>query len=73
LASFKSHIDYGIFHPIQKAAVMALTSAFSFLQTQVNEYEIRRDAFGDLGEGYVRLLLAAERIQGFFLENSIKN
>ncbi|MEH7500699.1 LL-diaminopimelate aminotransferase [Neobacillus drentensis] len=132
LASFKSHIDYGIFYPIQKAAVIALTSDFSFLQTQVNEYEIRRDAlisgleksgwqvakspatmfvwaripagwksrefafelieqagvavipgdaFGDLGEGFVRiamvlppdrLSLAAERIQGFLLENSIK-
>ncbi|MEH7483554.1 LL-diaminopimelate aminotransferase [Neobacillus drentensis] len=44
LASFKSHIDYGVFYPIQMAAVMALTSDFSFLQTQVNEYEIRRDA-----------------------------
>jgi LL-diaminopimelate aminotransferase len=44
LASFKSHIDYGIFYPIQKAAVMALTSDFSFLKTQVNEYEVRRDA-----------------------------
>ncbi|MFL6556192.1 MAG: LL-diaminopimelate aminotransferase [Bacillus sp. (in: firmicutes)] len=44
LASFKSHIDYGVFYPIQKAAVMALTSDFSFLKTQVNEYEVRRDA-----------------------------
>lgn len=44
LASFKSHIDYGIFYPIQKAAVRALTSDFSFLKEQVIQYEIRRDA-----------------------------
>jgi LL-diaminopimelate aminotransferase len=44
LASFKSHIDYGIFYPIQKAAITALTSDFSFLQEQVRQYEMRRDA-----------------------------
>ncbi|WML57032.1 LL-diaminopimelate aminotransferase [Neobacillus sp. PS2-9] len=44
LASFKSHIDYGIFYPIQKAAVTALTSDFHFLREQVKEYELRRDA-----------------------------
>jgi LL-diaminopimelate aminotransferase len=44
LASFKSHIDYGIFYPIQKAAVMALTSDFHFLREQAKEYELRRDA-----------------------------
>lgn len=44
LASFKSHIDYGIFYPIQKAAVKALTSDFSFLKDQARQYEIRRDA-----------------------------
>ncbi|WP_413301748.1 LL-diaminopimelate aminotransferase [Bacillus sp. 1P10SD] len=44
LASFKSHIDYGIFYPIQKAAVMALTSDFHFLRQQAKEYELRRDA-----------------------------
>lgn len=43
LASFKSHIDYGVFYPIQKAAIRALTSDFAFLKTQVNEYELRRD------------------------------
>ncbi|MFB5197122.1 aminotransferase class I/II-fold pyridoxal phosphate-dependent enzyme [Neobacillus sp. KR4-4] len=43
LASFKSHIDYGVFYPIQKAAVRALTSDFAFLKTQVNEYELRRN------------------------------
>lgn len=44
LASFKSHIDYGIFYPIQKAAVTALTSNYAFLEEQVSQYEIRRDA-----------------------------
>ncbi|CAG9607032.1 LL-diaminopimelate aminotransferase [Pseudoneobacillus rhizosphaerae] len=44
LASFKSHIDYGIFYPIQKAAITALTSDYSFLLEQVKQYENRRDA-----------------------------
>jgi LL-diaminopimelate aminotransferase len=44
LASFKSHIDYGIFYPIQKAAIAALKSDYSFLQDQVKQYEARRDA-----------------------------
>ncbi|PLS02833.1 LL-diaminopimelate aminotransferase [Neobacillus cucumis] len=43
LATFKSNIDYGVFYPIQKAAVKALTSDFSYLRTQVKEYELRRD------------------------------
>lgn len=44
LASFKSHIDYGVFYPIQKAAITALTSEYTFLDNQVKEYEKRRDA-----------------------------
>jgi LL-diaminopimelate aminotransferase len=43
LASLKSHIDYGIFYPIQKAAEIALTSDFSHLHKQVKEYESRRN------------------------------
>jgi LL-diaminopimelate aminotransferase len=43
LATFKSNIDYGIFYPIQMAAVTALTSDFSVLHEQVIEYEKRRD------------------------------
>lgn len=43
LASFKSNIDYGIFYPIQMAAVTALTSDYSVLSEQVKEYEKRRD------------------------------
>lgn len=44
LASFKSHIDYGVFYPIQKAAIAALTSDFSFLEDQLKRYQARRDA-----------------------------
>ncbi|RSD28738.1 LL-diaminopimelate aminotransferase [Mesobacillus subterraneus] len=44
LAAFKSHIDYGIFYPIQKAAIAALTSDYSFLQEQLQQYQARRDA-----------------------------
>jgi LL-diaminopimelate aminotransferase len=43
LASFKSHIDYGVFLPIQKAAVAALTSNFTMLDEQKKVYEERRD------------------------------
>jgi len=43
LATFKSNIDYGIFYPIQEAAVKALTSDFSYLFEQVKAYELRRD------------------------------
>ncbi|MFI8496436.1 LL-diaminopimelate aminotransferase [Peribacillus butanolivorans] len=44
LGTLKSHIDYGVFYPIQKAAEMALTSNLSLLPDQVKEYEARRDA-----------------------------
>ncbi|MFD4929918.1 LL-diaminopimelate aminotransferase [Peribacillus butanolivorans] len=44
LGTLKSHIDYGVFYPIQKAAEMALTSNLSMLSDQVKEYEARRDA-----------------------------
>jgi LL-diaminopimelate aminotransferase len=44
LSSYKSHIDYGIFYPIQRAAITALTSDYSFLLDQVKHYEKRRDS-----------------------------
>lgn len=44
LGTLKSHIDYGIFYPIQKAAEKALTQDFSQLADQVKEYEARRDS-----------------------------
>jgi LL-diaminopimelate aminotransferase len=43
LGTFKSQIDYGVFYPIQKAAVAALTSEYTLLKEQVKEYEFRRD------------------------------
>ena len=43
LAALKSHIDYGIFYPIQMAAVTALTSDYTALDNQAREYEKRRD------------------------------
>ena len=43
LAALKSHIDYGVFYPIQKAAAIALTSDYTILKEQVKEYEKRRD------------------------------
>lgn len=45
LAAFKSNIDYGVFYPIQMAAVAALTSDYRVLNEQVIEYEKRRDKF----------------------------
>ncbi|USK61587.1 LL-diaminopimelate aminotransferase [Peribacillus asahii] len=44
LATLKSHIDYGIFYPIQKAAEKALMADPAILSEQVKEYEERRDA-----------------------------
>jgi LL-diaminopimelate aminotransferase len=45
LAIVKSHIDYGVFYPIQKAASTALTSDFSFLDDHKQTYQRRRDVF----------------------------
>lgn len=44
LNSLKSHVDYGVFYPIQKAAEIALTSDYAVLQKQVEQYQVRRDA-----------------------------
>lgn len=44
LATLKSHIDYGVFYPIQKAAEKALLADPVSLVEQVKEYESRRDA-----------------------------
>lgn len=43
LASLKSHMDYGVFLPIQKAAVAALTSDFLMLAEQKHIYKDRRN------------------------------
>lgn len=44
LGLLKSHIDYGVFYPIQKAAELALQSDFRELDTLANTYQNRRDA-----------------------------
>lgn len=44
LGNLKSHMDYGVFYPIQQAAVQALTCDYQVLQDQVRVYEERRDA-----------------------------
>jgi aspartate/methionine/tyrosine aminotransferase len=43
LASLKSHMDYGVFLPIQKAAIAVLTSDYKMLSEQKKVYEERRD------------------------------
>jgi len=45
LELLKSHIDYGVFLPIQKAASMALTSDYTFLEEHRDMYQKRRDVF----------------------------
>lgn len=47
LSSLKSHMDYGVFLPIQRAAEKALTSDFSILGEQVKLYEDRRNTLID--------------------------
>lgn len=47
LSLLKSHVDYGIFFPIQHAATVALTSDFAHLDVQVERYEARREALVD--------------------------
>ncbi|GMA63295.1 aminotransferase class I/II-fold pyridoxal phosphate-dependent enzyme [Alicyclobacillus fastidiosus] len=44
LRKLKSHIDYGIFLPIQRAAIAALTTEWDGLLSQRAEYTLRRDA-----------------------------
>ena len=47
LSSLKSHMDYGVFLPIQRAAEKALISDFSVLDDQVKIYEDRRNTLID--------------------------
>jgi LL-diaminopimelate aminotransferase len=44
LARLMSHTQYGIFHPIQKAAEAALETGETFIRRQVETYQARRDA-----------------------------
>ncbi|RSL31620.1 LL-diaminopimelate aminotransferase [Salibacterium salarium] len=45
LADLKSNIDYGVFHPVQKAASYALTNELAFLEEHRQTYKRRRDTF----------------------------
>jgi LL-diaminopimelate aminotransferase len=47
LMALKSHIDYGVFAPIQHAAIAALTADPAQLAEQVRVYEARRDALAE--------------------------
>ncbi len=53
LKILKSHIDYGIFIPVQKAAIAALTGPQDCLRRTVETYEARRnfmvDGFNSIG------------------------
>ncbi|MED5051530.1 LL-diaminopimelate aminotransferase [Anoxybacillus rupiensis] len=42
-SQFKSNLDYGVFLPVQKAAVAALTKGASFCEESRNIYQSRRD------------------------------
>lgn len=45
LAILKSHMDYGVFLPIQKAASLALNQGDRFLEENRARYQARRDRF----------------------------
>ncbi|MED4990102.1 LL-diaminopimelate aminotransferase [Geobacillus sp. NFOSA3] len=47
LSKFKSNLDYGIFLPIQQAAIAALTEGASFCEQNRAIYQSRRDCFVD--------------------------
>jgi LL-diaminopimelate aminotransferase len=47
LSNFKSNLDYGIFLPIQQAAIAALTKGASFCEQNRAIYQSRRDCFVD--------------------------
>ncbi|WP_017728951.1 LL-diaminopimelate aminotransferase [Halalkalibacterium ligniniphilum] len=53
LAVVKSHMDYGVFRPVQFAAIEALTNGDTFLSSQQHLYQSRRDtlvrALNDVG------------------------
>jgi aspartate/methionine/tyrosine aminotransferase len=44
-SQLKSHMDYGIFEPIQRAAALALTDGEAFARSNAALYEARRDTF----------------------------
>lgn len=52
LATVKSHIDYGVFIPIQKAAIAAITEPRETIAETVATYQRRRDV---MTEGFSRI------------------
>lgn len=52
LRKIKSHIDYGVFLPIQEAAIQALTMDWKGLEPQRDTYTHRRDTFCDALKRY---------------------
>ena len=63
LAKTKSYIDFGIFRPIQYAAVKALTGSQDCVKKTVETYKRRRDVFVD---GLNSIGWKAERPKGTF-------
>ncbi|MFZ5975617.1 MAG: aminotransferase class I/II-fold pyridoxal phosphate-dependent enzyme [Bacillota bacterium] len=53
LKSLKSNIDYGLFLPLQKAAIAAITGPYDCVRETAKAYETRRDVlcacFGEIG------------------------
>ncbi|MCL6586000.1 MAG: LL-diaminopimelate aminotransferase [Anoxybacillus sp.] len=47
LAKFKSNLDYGVFLPVQKAAIQALTKGAAFCEESRRIYEARRNLLID--------------------------
>lgn len=47
LSQFKSNLDYGVFLPVQKAAIAALTKGASFCEESRSIYQARRDLLID--------------------------
>lgn len=45
LSLLRSQLDFGVFYPVQKAAVAALSGPLDFVETQRMVYKKRRDAF----------------------------
>lgn len=47
LSLLRSQLDFGVFYPVQRAAVAALSGPLDFVETQRSTYQKRRDALCD--------------------------
>lgn len=61
LKKLRSQYDFGMFYPVQKAAVAALTGPLDSVKAQCAEYELRRDA---LLEGLAKYGWSIPKSQG---------